>query len=59
MILAPREIQKERKDICLSCEDAVKNVVGILTCKHCGCFIDAAVKWKGGYCPLQKWWKVE
>jgi len=50
------EIQKERYDICLSCEKLYKPTS---TCKICGCFMQVKTWLPGEACPLGKWKAVK
>lgn len=46
------EIQKQRYDICLSCEKLYKPAN---TCKLCGCFMKAKTWLPRQACPANKW----
>lgn len=48
------DIQKQRFEICLSCEHLYKT---LNTCKQCGCFMPAKTWIPGVKCPLGKWHK--
>lgn len=45
-------IQKERYDICLSCD---KLYLPSKTCKVCGCFMNIKTWMPKQSCPLKKW----
>lgn len=46
------EKAKERLDTCKQCEQYYEPTT---TCKMCGCFMIAKVKFKNVNCPLKKW----
>jgi hypothetical protein len=52
------EEQEKRLSICRNCEYLIKipgNTKITGTCKKCGCFMDAKVKFVQASCPLGKW----
>jgi hypothetical protein len=49
---ASDEIQSERWRICKSCEYYDPRQ---FRCRHCGCFLEAKIKFTIDSCPLQKW----
>ena len=51
-IYASHQLQKERLDICKTCE---YYSVRQERCKHCGCWLQHKVKFEAAYCPVQKW----
>lgn len=50
------DIQKERYNICSSCEFLYKPTD---TCKKCGCFMKYKTWMSGQKCPINKWLAVE
>lgn len=44
---------REKLKICLECDSKEKSLVGINTCKECGCPIEALIR--GKECPKNKW----
>lgn len=50
------EIQKERFDICLDCENLKPT---INQCQICGCFMNIKTWMPNQKCPIDKWGKVE
>lgn len=46
------EVQNQRYDICLTCENFIPITT---TCKKCGCFMKFKTKLKSGSCPIGKW----
>lgn len=46
------EIKQQRYNICLQCDNFVKQ---IKTCKKCGCFMPAKVLFADTECPDNKW----
>ena len=50
------EIQKERMDICLSCDKLYKPTG---SCKVCGCFMQLKTWMPDQRCPLGKWVEAE
>jgi len=51
---AEEEKQKERKDICASCDKVTKRF-GLYFCTECKCHINSKVRLLGNSCPLNKW----
>lgn len=49
------EVQKERFDICLSCD---KLYFPTKTCRVCGCFMNLKTWMPEQSCPLKKWSEV-
>ena len=45
------DVAQARLDICNSCPDLSM----LRACKHCGCFMDAKVKYSKASCPVGKW----
>ena len=45
------EVAQARLDICNVCPDLSM----LRACKHCGCFMDAKVKYARSECPIGKW----
>jgi len=48
----PKNIEKERYDICQSC-DRFNSL--LKKCKECGCFMQLKTKFPDAFCPLNKW----
>lgn len=45
------DVAQARLDICNVCPDLSM----LRACKHCGCFMDAKVKYTQASCPIGKW----
>jgi hypothetical protein len=54
MLVAPEELQKERLDMCNSCE-LYEESFGIKVCSACNCWMAMKVKVKQAECPKGKW----
>ena len=48
---ASKRVEKKRIKECSKCDQLTK----IYTCKQCGCYMKAKVKFKVVECPLGKW----
>lgn len=48
---SPAEDAERRIAICNTCPDLSK----LRACNHCGCFMDAKVKFEKSTCPIGKW----
>ena len=53
-LLASEELQKERLNICESCE-YYKNKFNVNVCDICGCAMKMKIKIKQLKCPKEKW----
>lgn len=51
-MIANKETQKQRINLCKSCKSFLKKVN---LCKECGCFMPVKVTFANVYCPLGKW----
>lgn len=51
-VFASEEKQKERLDVCKTCD---YYSVRHHRCKHCGCYLKHKVKFEVSECPIQKW----
>lgn len=45
---------EKRREICYSCEQ-LTTMIGIKTCKECGCAIWSKTMVRGTKCPIGKW----
>jgi len=50
--IASEEIQKQRIEMCNSCEHLLHFT---RQCKKCGCAVDAKTKLSSSSCPVNKW----
>lgn len=54
--VTPKEKQKERLTICLSCEFlGMTPVIPVAKCNECGCPIRSKIALKNNTCPKGKW----
>lgn len=51
-IFASDEVQKQRMEICKSCEHYHEEQV---RCKECGCFLEDKTSYTSAVCPIHKW----
>ena len=49
--MVDKKVSSERFDICKDCD----KLTVMNTCRACGCFMKAKVKFKKAFCPLDKW----
>lgn len=54
----PEEVAEKRLSICMNCPNLFKPTT---SCKLCGCFLKAKVKYRQEHCPEYKWdkWSPE
>jgi len=50
-MLASKEVQETRLDICRSCE----HIRAFTRCSKCGCYMPAKVTFLTSMCPIGKW----
>lgn len=55
-IFATEELQKQRWNICNSCE---WNDTEHKKCTKCGCYLEAKLKFNSSFCPILKWTDVK
>ena len=55
-LFVPKNIEKERLDICNACEYYMEKYK---RCKMCGCFMEAKTKFSTSECPDGRWSKFE
>ena len=51
-VLHDEDVIQERRDYCFNCEHFFKPTK---SCKKCGCFVLAKIKFKNQKCPVGKW----
>ena len=55
ILFVSEEVQKQRKELCDSCEHKSTVFNKIDLCNQCGCIIPAKIKLIDANCPINKW----